>query len=199
MAVCGELIDDVVKAAVVPPVRAAGFKGTRRSWQRVSREAVAVVNVQASSYNSGATGRFTLNLGVEYPVIRKILDGAAIEKPKEYECILRARVGMLAERRDVWWDVHPGFDQQGVVQRVHRALAEHALPWFERLETLEAGYEELRRRLDRRASVAAAVALGKWSEAERMVDEASADLSDKNPAFVQFLTAWWKTVARPSR
>jgi hypothetical protein len=59
-----QLIDDVIRTYVVPVMKDAGFRKFGRSWYADDGQAVRMLNVQGSSWNSPDSACFTVNLGI---------------------------------------------------------------------------------------------------------------------------------------
>jgi hypothetical protein len=66
-----------------PLLKAQGFRKTRTTWHRISKETIAVFNVQTSQWDSDV---YYINVGV---YVREIGDRT---DPPEYECHVRRRV-----------------------------------------------------------------------------------------------------------
>src|SRR5690242_14701265 len=80
-----------------PSLKEAGFRKGGTHFSKGDREALQVVDVQSSQWNTGASGKFTLNAPVHFSSVVKMLHGIdpMPSAPKEYYCVLRRRVGML--------------------------------------------------------------------------------------------------------
>jgi hypothetical protein len=79
---------------LVPPLRAAGFRGSGQTYRKVAGDFVFVVNFQGNRWGD----LFYVNLGAQ-PVFIPAEGHADLEKLKEYECILRSRVGKAWPRQ----------------------------------------------------------------------------------------------------
>jgi Domain of unknown function (DUF4304) len=73
---------------VVPNLRALRFRGSGQTYRKREGDFVFVINFQGSRWGDG----FYVNLGAQ-PVFIPAEGGADLEKLKEYECVLRRRVG----------------------------------------------------------------------------------------------------------
>lgn len=138
MSEVGKEIDKVVKDAIAPILKSAGFKKSGRTFHRVRSESTVLVNVQASQFNDRNEGRFTINLGHYDPEIAQRLGMSALSgPPKEYQCTFSKRIGqLLPEGNDKWWIVTPGEDNSAISNDVTHAIQQYALPWLSRVETL---------------------------------------------------------------
>lgn len=131
-----DLIDATVKARLAATLKADGFKRSARTFQLTREAVIQVLNVQASQSNLGDEGSFTLNLGVYVPDLGRVLGEAVQEKPKEYQCQARQRIGrLMAGGEDHWWDVSPRTDLAALAEEIDLRYRELARPWFEALAT----------------------------------------------------------------
>jgi hypothetical protein len=95
--------------AVVPLLRAAGFKGTYPTWRRAEESGdVAIVNLQAGSYNESGFGEFYVNLAAvpepwwawqsECYAVVSPLAGEIGNVPAEYNGLYRSRLAPRGTR-----------------------------------------------------------------------------------------------------
>ncbi|MEI2454819.1 MULTISPECIES: DUF4304 domain-containing protein [Lysobacter] len=169
-------IDAVVASGLAPLLKSHGFAKAGRSFHRRHGDRWQVVNVQASSGNSAAQARFTLNLGLYIPEIEVLAGNAPLAgKPKEYECTLRERIGaLMPQARDHWWTLAPDSDPALLAPELADAFAAHGLPWLE-------GYADLAKVAARLAeaptilAAAAALAAGDREAAARRIEHMKAD------------------------
>jgi hypothetical protein len=73
---------------VAPSLRALGFRGSGQNYRRQEGDFVFVINFQGSRWGDN----FYVNLGA-HPVFIPAEGDADLSKLKEYECMLRRRVG----------------------------------------------------------------------------------------------------------
>jgi hypothetical protein len=193
---CRALIDDIVKAAITPILRAADFKGSKPTWRRVRSDDVAVVNVQLSSANNASSGRFTINLGLELPRVREVLIGRRIADQRfdASDCVFQVRIGQLmAIQSDWWWHVDEGIDATGLIAEVSRTLGEDGLPWLDAGVDLERFGKLVEGRAGVQERAALALAAGQVAEAARMVEN---HLRAEPPdAYSHRLEVWWRRVS----
>jgi hypothetical protein len=126
-------IDEIINLGPGPLLKTYGFSKSGRTFHRKSGNAWQVVNVQASTSNTGVNSKFTINLGVYHPAIAE-LAGKSIqtEKPKEYECIVRERIGkLLPTKLDYWWEITPATNLEYVAQTISSIIKELGIPWLE--------------------------------------------------------------------
>lgn len=138
-------IDDVIRRALVPSLRADGFRKSARTFHRSLDGVIEVLHVQASTSNAGDVGRFTLNLGVYFPGVDEILGDATLEHPKEYQCHVRERIGAVMGRGDHWWTLDPTTPPADVAPEIERAYRDFVPSWFDRHRSPLSACETLRR------------------------------------------------------
>lgn len=182
-----KLIDAVVAQGLAPLLKSHGFAKAGRSFHRRRGERWQVVNVQASSGNSAAQARFTLNLGLYVPEIEALAGHSPpAGKPKEYDCTLRERIGLLMpQARDHWWTLAPDSDPASLAPELAEAFAAYGLPWLE-------GHADLAGIAARLAdaptilAAAAALAAGDREAAARRIEHMKAE----RPRAVAVAEAW---------
>jgi hypothetical protein len=82
----GELLEGVIRQAVMATLKPAGFRKTGQSFHRRRGETVQVVNIQVSHGSSWAEKQFYVNVGIAFDAICVLAEVPILEKPKEYEC-----------------------------------------------------------------------------------------------------------------
>jgi uncharacterized protein DUF4304 len=167
MSIVAKQIDEIVRLGLGPLMKANGFAKSGRDFHRRKDDNWQVVNVQASQGNFGETGKFTINFGVYLPAI-SLLAGGPLQrvKPKEYECTVRQRAGLLTGKIDQWWEVSPLIPVVRTAEEVATAVEQFGLPWLEVHSHVPAVAEALRRQPSVMAA-AAALAAGDAGEAKR--------------------------------
>lgn len=125
-------IDDVIRRALVPALRADGLRKSGRTFHRSADGGVEVLDVQASQSNVGDVGRFTLNIGVYFRGVDELLGDAPLERPKVYQCHVRERIGALMGRGDHWWRLDTATSPADIAPEVERAYRDFVPSWFER-------------------------------------------------------------------
>jgi hypothetical protein len=183
------IIDAVIAGALVAPLEAAGYQRSARTWRRVGATCVRVVNAQGSAWNTGAEGRFTLNLGLYFPALAPLVGwGRVAERPTEPECQVRMRIGyLLPEGLDHWWIVTPDADVSALAIEVRTAWEHFGAPWLEAHDNLEAARPLVAKQYAYGAA-AVSLALGDRADAERRLAEALASCSQRHGA--NMLRAW---------
>jgi hypothetical protein len=121
----------VIKDHIKPFLQQQGFKKKANSFWQNSDAFCDVINIQLSQTNVGPTGSFAINLGVYWREVQRLLgQEAKAFPPKEYECTMKQRLGVLVTGLDHWWDVDQSTDLDLLGQEVVAALSTYGLPWF---------------------------------------------------------------------
>lgn len=144
-----ELTDQVVSDFVAPAMKAAGYRKTARNWHLDLGDAVTVVNLQGSSWNSRDRSQFTANLGIWFPAAESIAGSPERpnRKPPEYQCTVRERIGyLMPEGRDVWWELDSTAHLESTGIEVTAAIVDFGLPWLSRCSDPLAAFDYLRSR-----------------------------------------------------
>ena len=147
MSEIGNAIDAVIRGGLAPLMKREGFKKSGRNFLKVDSESVAVLNVQASTSNLGATGKFTINLGRYFPSVARAVGEPEFEgPPKEYDCTVRLRIGhLLPKNLDHWWTVGPETNIEQLALDIARVVEDVGLPWLRRMHDLLALKHRARR------------------------------------------------------
>lgn len=132
-------IDEAIKLGIAPLLKEHGFSKRGRNFHKRFDEGIQVVNIQADKWNEGGIGRFTINLGVYFRAIALITERWPVDgMPKEYECTIRNRLGLLMPTRDdKWWSLGDGIKDEWVASDAADALAEFGLSWLQSASTRE--------------------------------------------------------------
>ena len=169
-----QTIDRVIRFGLAPCLRAEGFKKQARNFYRRSNYRTDVVNIQASRWNEGASGSFTMNLGVYFPEVADLASAPpAPSVPKEYHCTVRSRIGhLMPAGTDLWWDVSGETDEEALAKEVAEAWEEFGKAWLESVASYSGATAEL---VSKRAffmAAALSLAMGERAEAEALVSQA---------------------------
>lgn len=91
-----------------------------------------VVNLQKSQWNSAHDASFTINLGIYWAEVQRILGKPSkAVPPKTYECTFEERIGFLTPaHKDHWWEVRCESDLAVLGKSVVTTLNEFGLPWL---------------------------------------------------------------------
>ena len=189
MSKIARIIDAVLADALAAPLKAAGYRRTGRNWRRFSSASVRVVNAQASTWNSGDEGRFTLNLGLYFRALAPLVGwGRTAERPTEADCQVRMRIGfLLPTHQDHWWAVTSRTDQAVLAAEIRAAWQDHGSPWFEQYDDLDAARPLVAEQYAY-GSAAVSLALGDRADAERRFAETLAACTQRGRG--ELLRAW---------
>ena len=167
-------IDAIIREGLAPLLKKEGFKKKARNFYREYEDRIEVINVQASKWNEGAEGQFTVNVGVYYPEIAEVTDAIPVKgMPKEYDCTIRERIGLLTpEKKDEWWKIDSSTNDYEVSERVSKQVKVLCIPWLARMSSLNEVKAAVVK--SNRAFVAAGIALyqGSPEEAKEYVEQA---------------------------
>jgi hypothetical protein len=132
-------IDACVLVALAGTLRREGYRRSGRTFHRSVESCVQVVNIQASMGNFAVEGRFTINLGVYFPTVAHLMGQVSpIERPKEYHCAPRSRLGeLLPGEADTWWLINDQTDLQAVGTVIDAAWQRYGKPWLEQCNNLQ--------------------------------------------------------------
>lgn len=166
-------IDSIVRERLAPLLKKNGFKKKARNFYRECPDRIEVINVQASQWNECNEGKFTINVGVYYPEISKILEAPPVSgAPKEYDCTVRERIGLLTpENKDQWWHIDGTVNDLNLSEDVANQVEKICLPWLSEMSDLENVKSYVVKNM---AFVAAGIALfqGKREEASELIEKA---------------------------
>ncbi len=127
--------NNVIKEGVKPILKEQGFKKKGLHFFKSLGPIGYALNIQKDRYNTKAEIKFTINVGI-YSELYWLSEfdyaktKVAPEFPKEEECILRARIGMLKYGRDYWYEVSTERMEWTLVKEIHQDVEQYALPFF---------------------------------------------------------------------
>lgn len=139
MSEISKIIDTIIRGGLAALLKDHGFKKKGRNFYREHNDRVELINVQASQWNQGAEGEFTVNVGVYYPAISAIVGAPAIQgMPKEHDCAVRQRIGLISEeRKDAWWSVTATCDKDYIAEDLATKVEMLCLPWLNTMSKLD--------------------------------------------------------------
>lgn len=161
-------IDAVIALGLAASLKAVGFRKAGRTWHKAIGEDYLIVNVQASSGNVGSDGKFTINLGVYNSEIAKLTGAATQEKPKEYQAIIRERIGPISYGHDHWWEIHKNTDLSVVSADVVEKMEKYGLPWLDNHQSISSISQALKQQPSLQSVAAALIAEGKEEALARL-------------------------------
>lgn len=106
MASAQEILRDMLKVHVGPPLRAAGYAGSGQDYHKRIDGNWAAINVQRDRYSTADELRFTVNIGTASAAVR-VEDGYPDDEwAREVDCHWRTRLGtLLPGASDRWWTI----------------------------------------------------------------------------------------------
>lgn len=149
---------DEVQARLRPLFKDRGYRVRDRTFNRSTTDGlVQVVSFQMGRFDPPGTtdipglrehlyGRFTVNLGVYVPEVAVCHGYGGKAFVPEYECCVRARLGLIGpEETDVWWLARADDE---VVLDVRERLVRDAFPFLERFSSRDAILDEWKDRTE---------------------------------------------------
>lgn len=135
--VIGNTIDAVLAARFVPTMRLLGYRKSAHTWRRPAASVLHVVNIQSSMTNRASSGAFTMNLRIDVPELAYLFGDDPLDAPKEYDCVIRKRIGMLMPARvDLWWKIDDSTDVDALGQEGDDAFTSYGASWLEKRASL---------------------------------------------------------------
>lgn len=174
-------IDALVRDAIAPALKAAGFRKQGRTFRRSAGDAIHVVSVQGSKWNTGAEGKLTVNLGVYFPAAAALLERSShvTESPSEADCLVRRRIGLLMPaRQDHWWVIDKATNLVSLGGEIAAAWAQYGAPWLDPIPDLAAAGRMLAAEGSFYYAAVAALAVGDRPLAAKRLAEGLAQFPD---------------------
>jgi hypothetical protein len=181
----GKTIKAIIKEGLGEQLRLDGYHRQGNTWYQRGDGWIRVVNVQASQSNMGTKGKFTVNLGVYFDKVADVLGHPNDKFPKEFECHLRIRIGLLLpEHRDKWWEFDENTDLAIIASELRQAWSKYGKVWLEKYCSLEAARAyEVEHKNDWQA-IQMSVALGDIKAAKELLDAALVERSNKDNRYI---------------
>ncbi len=135
-----ELMKEVIARAMIPQLKASGFRKTALNFHRRRGETVQVVNVQVSHGSTAMEKTFYINVGIAFDAIGRLTGRPVPDRPKEYECDIlgmRDRLEHLVSRLPPWWKVAVS-DDPGAIADPLRAAIERLVTELDRIDGIAA-------------------------------------------------------------
>jgi hypothetical protein len=183
MSEIGRRIDQVIRLDLGVRLRRHRYRKHARTLYAQGDQQIKLVNVQASQWNTGIEGRFTLNLGVHWPQIHEILERAPLGRfPKEYECTpCSIRIGhLMPDGRDHRWQLNPATDPASLAEEVGLSWEHYGHPWLEDVSDPEGALKWLLSQGQEISASALSLYLGRTREAADLLNRALVRLA-KHP------------------
>nr|WP_086940652.1 DUF4304 domain-containing protein [Thaumasiovibrio occultus] len=188
MSEIGKRIDQVVKEGLSKVMKENGFKKSGRTFLKETQDGWKIVNIQASSGNLGADGKFAINLGI---INNEIAEKSGLNipsKPKEYDAIVRERLGKLVHGEDYWWEISDQTDISSLAKEITETMSGYGFPWLHKYSNIKDISEKLKQQPSLQ-SIAAALLAGNEPEAKARYDQ----ILTERPAAKSRLKSWAKS------
>ena len=131
----------LLKRDFAPLLRDDGFKGSGKTFRRVSGEAIHVVNIQGSKYG----GQCCVNLGLHYSFLPTAGGGTVTDPRKvlECQCDFRDRVHE-AHVSDHWWTYGTSdAESEASIANLLDTYRRRGAPFFKKFEPFPAIFERI--------------------------------------------------------
>jgi hypothetical protein len=117
-----EIISEIVKKGMVPPLKIARFRKYGMRFQRRLNDVVQIVGVQLSQGNFADMGRFYVNVGLGFDKLWSIEPTGILERPKEGECHYSVRLHDVVPQEPQWYPVSSATDVDKLAAEMANAV-----------------------------------------------------------------------------
>jgi hypothetical protein len=195
MSAIANAIDAVIRNGLAQELKAAGFRKTGRTWRSSAGDPLRVTNLQGSSWNSGDSGRFTINLGVYFAAAANLHGVFPVtDRPTEPDCLVRQRIGpLMPQGLDHWWEVGTTTDLELLGRQVAACWTTYGRPWLVAHSDPRVARAHLAMRGHHWWAAIFSVMLGEEQAARDFIDRAIAD-APNNAGLQRRLSSWKGTV-----
>lgn len=129
--------DNLIKEVIAPILKENGFKKKASNFYKPSHDLIQVVNVQKSKWNSKDNISFTFNIGFFSPVIfLEIWDRPIPDVPKNYDCFMHLRPGLITHKRDKWYELNKKVKYDQLAIEIKSYLQDSVINLLNRYQTL---------------------------------------------------------------
>jgi hypothetical protein len=127
------LIKVLLQNHLAPFLKEKGFRKKARHFWRVQGNVMDVIDLQSSQFNDAWKSKFTINLGVCWIPIQRIIGGVfAVESPPPKVCIFSHRLTPDMEKQtDHWWHVYSTTDIAHLAKDIFELLEHTGFAWME--------------------------------------------------------------------
>ena len=126
-----------VSTRVARAFKADGFRRNAPHLWRERNDLVNIVNFQASRWGSAEAGSFTINLASTNRHLYSTWTGRMFPaNPGVATWPVHTRIGALAGRTDLWWDVDESTDASALAELIVDSFRPGILEWFEAIPSL---------------------------------------------------------------
>lgn len=160
------MIERILDLYLAPVLKRHGFRRKGRLWNREFDATSHVLHVQSGRWSSGASGHFTVNLGVFLPSTYQAIWGKPPPKwARDVDCAINVRIGQVMEygtlavnaqrgkERDFWWRFDATTDIEHLGRQVANTVVEHGLPFLEQFDSLTSIHDFLCNHLEQSTGV----------------------------------------------
>lgn len=131
---------DIIESIVWQRLKPMGFRKFGRTLHRfVDGDISQVINFQNGCSAKGVTGLLWINIGIRIPECQERTFTPETPQKRyyhEYECNIRTRLGILADRRDTAYDLRK--DPQKIAKHALKRIEKQVLPVFQILKDRDA-------------------------------------------------------------
>jgi hypothetical protein len=135
----------LVSEAIAPSItalREIGFRGSKRTFYRVSDDRSVIFHVESSRWNARQFASFTIRLGAYIPEVAKKLRMVVLASPPKslQGCVWTPDIGRYMSKkyqRSDWWNIPQDFSVSEAGADLLHITKTIAIPWFERTTTVD--------------------------------------------------------------
>jgi hypothetical protein len=121
-----------------PTLQEQGFRRQRGNFWLNREGNWGLLHFQKSQFSSAGDVRFTIEVGAASERLRHYVpQWAEGRRPAITDCLVRERIGLVADGNDRWWKIGRETGLDGLGSEVRNLLAECGLPFLEPLLTDE--------------------------------------------------------------
>ena len=190
MSEIAKTIDEMIRNSLAPKLKASGFKKKARNFLLEQQDHTKVVNVQASQWNEGSEGSFTINLGIYFPEVADAIDWFPVKNhPKICDCTINKRIGVLMPGGcDSWWEISNDTDARTVQESILESWIQYGEPWISHVSDISKAKSELIKQKQYFQAAGIALVQNDRAEAKRLLEK---ELKNR-PLAKSKLNAWGK-------
>lgn len=113
-------IAQIVDHSIKPQARLAGFKKTGLHFHGRNGELVHVITIQLSQYNFGATGGFSVNIGIAFDKLYALRRLPINPKPSAHTCHFHRRIEFFCSDAPDEWHISESTDFEEMTAQLAR-------------------------------------------------------------------------------
>lgn len=140
--------DTIIKEGFASLLKPLSFKKKALNFYRQLPGLGHIINIQKSSYGDSCNIKFRINVGVFEPrfYLAKYdfkRTGVIPDYPTEPVCLIRKTINDLRHRKDLWYEVGEGSDEQALIGEMQMNLRQYILPFLESLDSIDKIFQAL--------------------------------------------------------